>query len=152
MTVTRPALRYHGGKWKLAPWLQLFFPAHRVYVEPFGGGASVLLRKPRSYGEVYNDLDAEVVNVFRMLRDRGPELHNLLTLTPFARAEFKLAYETSADPLEQARRTIARRRAQLDAARPGGTHRGGDGIPHAVRRPVTERCRRCGTAPRRSRR
>jgi DNA adenine methylase len=108
MSVTRPALRYHGGKWKLAPWLQLFFPPHRIYVEAFGGGASVLLRKPRVYGEVYNDLDCEVVNVFRMLRDRGGELHELLRLTPFARAEFKLSYEPSPDPLEQARRTIAR--------------------------------------------
>jgi DNA adenine methylase len=108
MTVTRPVLRYHGGKWILAPWLQNFFPPHRVYVEPFGGGASVLIRKPRSYAEVYNDLDSEVVNVFRMLRDRGAELRNLLELTPFARDEFVLSYEPSADPLEQARRTIAR--------------------------------------------
>lgn len=108
MTVTRPALRYHGGKWKLAPWLQLFFPTHRVYVEAFGGGASVLLRKARAYGEVYNDLDGEVVNVFRILRDRGPELQQLLALTPFARAEFDLSYQPSPDPLEQARRTIAR--------------------------------------------
>lgn len=108
MTVTRPALRYHGGKWRLASWLQLFFPSHRVYVEPFGGGASVLLRKPRSYAEVYNDLDGEVVNVFRMLRDRGAELQGLLALTPFARAEFALSYEPSPDPMEQARRTIAR--------------------------------------------
>ena len=108
MTVTRPALRYHGGKWKLAPWLQLFFPPHRIYVEAFGGGASVLLRKPRVYGEVYNDLDGEVVNVFQVLRDRGPELQQALALTPFARAEFKRSYEPSPDPLEQARRTIAR--------------------------------------------
>lgn len=106
--VTRPALRYHGGKWKLAPWLQQFFPRHRVYTECFGGGASVLLRKPRAYGEIYNDLDGEVVNVFRVLRDRGDELHRLLTLTPFARAEFALSYQRSDDPLEQARRTITR--------------------------------------------
>lgn len=106
--VTRPALRYHGGKWKLAPWLMQFFPPHRMYVEPFGGGASVLLRKPRSYGEVYNDLDRETVNVFRMLRERGDELRELLRLTPFARAEFDLSYEPSDDPLEQARRSIAR--------------------------------------------
>jgi DNA adenine methylase len=106
--LTRPALRYHGGKWKLAPWLQLFFPPHRVYVEPFGGGASVLLRKARAYGEIYNDLDGEVVNVFRMLRDRGPDLKAALELTPFSRIEFDLSYQRSDDPLEQARRTIAR--------------------------------------------
>lgn len=105
---TRPALRYHGGKWKLAPWIKEFFPDHRVYTEPFGGGASVLLRKVRSYGEVYNDLDSEVVNVFRTLRDRGNELHRALELTPFSRDEFRLSYEPSEDPVEQARRTIAR--------------------------------------------
>jgi DNA adenine methylase len=108
MSVTRPALRYHGGKWKLAPWIQSFFPDHRIYTEPFGGGGSVLLRKPRSYGEIYNDLDGEVVNVFRMLRDRGEELHRVLSLTPFSRDEFRQSYEPTDDPLEQARRTIAR--------------------------------------------
>jgi site-specific DNA-adenine methylase len=53
-------------------------------------------------------LDGEVVNVFRMLRDRGTELHRALELTPFARDEFRLSYEPTDDPLEQARRTIAR--------------------------------------------
>lgn len=105
---TRPALRYHGGKWRLAPWIISHFPEHRIYVEPFGGAASVLLRKPRSYAEVYNDLDGELCNLFQIIRDRGAELRRALYYTPFARDEFALSYQTSDDPLEQARRTVIR--------------------------------------------
>ena len=68
----------------------------------------MLMRKPRSYAEVYNELDGEIVNVFRVVRDRGDELRRALELTPFAREEFLLSYEPSDDPLEQARRTITR--------------------------------------------
>lgn len=108
MTPKRPIMRYHGGKWKLAPWIISHFPQHKVYVEPYGGGGSVLLRKERSYAEIYNDLDGEVVNVFRIARDQGEKLREALQLTPFARDEFVLAYQRSDDPLEQARRTIIR--------------------------------------------
>ena len=65
----RPALRYHGGKWRLAPWIIGHFPAHKIYCEPFCGAASVLLRKPRSRIEIINDLDSEVTNLFQILRD-----------------------------------------------------------------------------------
>jgi DNA adenine methylase len=107
---TRPVLRWHGGKWKLAPWIISHFPKHRVYVEPFGGAASVLLRKKRSYAEVYNDLDQHVVGLFRILRDddQAARLKAALELTPFARSEFLTAYEPADDPIESARRLIAR--------------------------------------------
>lgn len=104
----RPILRYHGGKWKLAPWIISNFPEHRVYTEAYGGAASVLLRKPRSYGEVYNDLDGEIVNLFRIVRERGEELIQLLRLTPFSRADYKQSFDVSDDSLEQARRTVIR--------------------------------------------
>lgn len=106
---TRPILRWHGGKWILAPWIISHFPAHRVYVEPFGGAASVLIRKNRSYAEVYNDLDDEVVNLFRVLRSElAPDLCDALKLTPFSDREFFDAYEVTADPVERARRTVIR--------------------------------------------
>ncbi|PRG58066.1 DNA methyltransferase [Burkholderia multivorans] len=107
-TVRRPISRYHGGKWKLADWIVSHLPAHRVYVEPFGGAASVLMRKPRSYAEIYNDLDSELVNLSRVARDEGDRLQRALELTPFARDEFRLSYEHHDDPVEQARRTVAR--------------------------------------------
>lgn len=103
-------MRYHGGKWKLAKWIISYFPSHRIYTESFGGAASVLIQKPRSYAEVYNDLNSEIVNVFRVLRNttQSNELIKLLELTPFAREEFELSYTPANDPVEQARRTIAR--------------------------------------------
>jgi DNA adenine methylase len=108
MTCSRPIVHYHGGKWMLAPWIISYFPAHRIYVEPFGGGGSVLLRKPRARAEVYNDLDGELVNLFRAARDHGEDLRRALELTPFSRVEFEASYEPTDDPLEQARRTIVR--------------------------------------------
>lgn len=110
MRATRPVLRYHGGKWKLAPWISSHFPVHKVYTEAYAGGASVLLRKPRAHTEVYNDLDGEIVNVFRVLRDpaRARELIRLLTLTPYSRSEYEDSYLPDGDPIEQARRTILR--------------------------------------------
>ena len=108
--VTRPALRYHGAKFRLAPWIVKFFPPHAIYVEPFGGAAGVLLRKPRAYAEVYNDLDGDIVNFFRVVRDPQlrVDLAEACRLTPYAREEFNLAYELTDDPLERARRTCIR--------------------------------------------
>lgn len=108
--IPRPLLRYHGGKWQLADWIISQFPSHRTYVEPFGGGASILLRKNRSRTEIYNDLDQEIVNVFRVYRDpeTAIELIDRLALTPYAREEFELAQQRCSDPIEQARRTIFR--------------------------------------------
>ena len=97
-----------GGKWVLAPWIIGQFPHHRIYCEPFGGGGNVLLRKPRSHVEIYNDLDGEIVNLFRVARDRSADLRAALEGTPFAREEFVRSYEASDDPVEQARRTVVR--------------------------------------------
>jgi DNA adenine methylase len=123
----RPVLRYHGGKWLLSLWIISHFPEHNIYVEPFGGAASVLMRKKRSPVEIYNDLWATVVNVFRVLRDpeKARELARLLYLTPFAREEFEQAthpeLETLSD-IERARLTIVRSFAGFGSASTNGDH------------------------------
>lgn len=104
MGITRPALRYYGGKFKIADWLISHFPDHTTYVEPFAGGASVMLRKSPSPAEILNDLDENVVNYFRILREKPLELKRLIDFTPFSRAEVYLACEPTDDPLERARR------------------------------------------------
>lgn len=109
-SVKHPAIRYHGGKFRLASWIIPQMPEHICYVEPFGGAAGVLLQKPRSYAEVYNDLDGEVVNLFRVLRD--PEMNQRLrdacALTPYSRDEFCAAREVVTESVERARRMVVR--------------------------------------------
>lgn len=121
MRISTPVIRYHGGKFRLAPWIIQHLPPHRCYVEPFGGAAGVLIQKPRAYAEVYNDLDGDVVNLFRVLRDPAmrAELTEQLLLTPYARAEFEQAWMLSDNPIEQARRLIIR--AQMGFGSAGAT-------------------------------
>ncbi|MDZ3795926.1 DNA adenine methylase [Klebsiella sp. SG01] len=108
--IKHPAIRYHGGKFRLAPWIIEQMPEHVCYVEPFGGAAGVLLQKPRSYSEVYNDLDGEVVNLFRVLRnpESNQRLQDACRLTPYSRDEFCHAHEPATDSVERARRMVVR--------------------------------------------
>ncbi|MHB1702091.1 MAG: DNA adenine methylase [Acidobacteriaceae bacterium] len=108
---SRPVLRYFGSKWRLAPAILQHFPQHTTYVEPFGGGASVLLRKPRAPIEIYNDTNSDVVNLMRVLRDpiASQRLRELCILTPFAADELAAAFgDDSADPIERARLLLVR--------------------------------------------
>lgn len=106
LPVKRPLLTYFGGKFALAPWILDHLPPHRVYVEPFGGAGSVLLRKPRSPVEIYNDLDGEIVNLFRVVQD--PTL---------ARALFKrIRHQSGGTPVDRAVRVIVRSHMSFNAA------------------------------------
>ncbi len=111
---------WYGGKAYYAEWVLGHFPEHRVYVEPFGGAANVLLRKRRSDVEVFNDLDSRLINFFRVLRDRRQfdELVRLSTLTPYSREEFTTLVEMPepADPVESAWWFFVRCRQALGGA------------------------------------
>lgn len=99
-------IAWYGGKHYLTRWIIEQMPNHRVYVEPFGGMAGVLLKKEPSEVEVFNDLDGRVVNFFRVIRDRNlfDELKRRAELTPYSREEFQFLCETQepTGPVERA--------------------------------------------------
>lgn len=71
---SRPVLRYPGAKWRIADWIVNFFPRHDVYVEPFFGSGAVFFTKNPSGTETINDIDGNVVNLFRVIRDDAETL------------------------------------------------------------------------------
>jgi DNA adenine methylase len=97
MKVNHPVVKYYGSKFTLASWIISHFPAHRHYVEPFGGAANVLLVKEPSYMETFNDLNNSIVNFFRMLRVRPAELVEQIRLTPWSRTEFENSFDEKED-------------------------------------------------------
>jgi DNA adenine methylase len=103
MAAIRPPVKWHGGKHYLAQRIIDHFPPHRIYLEPFGGAASVLLNKPPCDVEAYNDLDLRITRLFRVLRNRGDEFIERLRLVPYSEAEFDEAIDSACtDELEQA--------------------------------------------------
>ncbi|MDG4784328.1 DNA adenine methylase [Micromonospora sp. WMMD1102] len=104
----RPPVPYHGGKQRIADQIVALLPPHEHYVEPYCGGLSVLLAKPRSRMETVNDLDGELVTYWRVLRDRPGDLEVAVGLTPHSRAEHVAAFTPAADDLEVARRVHVR--------------------------------------------
>jgi DNA adenine methylase len=104
---------WYGGKFSHLAWLLPLLPSAHHYCEPFGGSAAVLLNRQPSPLETYNDLDGEVVNFFRVLREQKDALIEAIGLTPFSREEFSLAISEPTeglDPLERARRFFVRAR------------------------------------------
>lgn len=87
----RSAFGWYGGKFSHLNWLLPLLPDAHHYCEPFAGSGAVLLNRAPSPLETYNDIDGEVVNFFRVLRDRPEELARAIALTPFSREEFQLA-------------------------------------------------------------
>ena len=106
------AFGWYGGKFSHLDWLLPLLPECHHYCEPFAGSGAILLNRSPSPIETYNDLDGEVVNFFRVLRDQKEAMIEALALTPFSREEFAIACEITPDltPLERARRFYVRAR------------------------------------------
>lgn len=103
-TKLRPPVKWHGGKYYLAHRIIACFPPHRVYLEPFGGAASVLLNKVPTDVEAYNDLDLRITRLFRVLQRNGREFVERVRLIPYSQKEFEDAasYPANATELDKA--------------------------------------------------
>lgn len=86
-------LNYPGAKWGMAKEIVALMPPHRSYVEPFFGSGAVLFNKPPSAIETVNDVDGDIVNFFRVLRERPEDLADAISMTPYARDVFDDAHE-----------------------------------------------------------
>lgn len=121
MTALKPPIPYFGGKITTGPQIASLFPQHNHYVEPYCGSLSVLLAKAPSGHETVNDLDADLVTFWRVVRDQPRELARLCALTPHSRAEHQAAHEPAGTDLEVARRVFV----QLTQGRAGARRRTG---------------------------
>lgn len=103
---------WYGGKFSHLDWILPLLPKCHHYCEPYAGAGSILLNRQPSPVETYNDIDGEVVNFFKVLREEKDKLIEAIGLTPFSREEFVLACEIDPklQPLERARRFFVRAR------------------------------------------
>jgi DNA adenine methylase len=124
----QPPFSYYGGKTILAPKIASLLPDHDHYVEPFAGGMSVLLAKAPSKAETVNDLDGDLVNFWRVLRDKPDELVRACVLTPHSREEYEVSKNLDgADDVERARRVWVRlTQGRANSMQPHGWRYGRD--------------------------
>jgi DNA adenine methylase len=164
----RPLVRWHGGKWMIAPFILRYLPPHETYVEPFGGGASILLRKERATkAEIYNDLDETLIRLFKVLQDpaKAARLLQLLEVTPYSRREFDWSYNCTGcekpanlghhercklDDVEEVRRTLVRSWMGYGSDGTAGAYRTGfrSIVNHAGKTPAGEWVNYLATLPR----
>lgn len=104
-------LNYPGAKWGMAKTIVEIMPRHRSYLEPFFGSGAVLFNKPPSAIETVNDIDGDITNFFRVLREFPEELARKISLTPYSREVFDDAHENRGiDDFDKAYRFAIRSR------------------------------------------
>ena len=91
-------ITYYGGKQTLLKYLLPLIPQHKMYCEPFFGGGAVFFAKPKSEVEVINDINGEIVNFFKVIKTKFPELQSEIKATLHSRELYKKAMVVYAHP------------------------------------------------------
>jgi D12 class N6 adenine-specific DNA methyltransferase len=104
-----PILKYPGAKWKDAAWITQYIPRSVIFLEPYFGSGAIYFNLPWIPKlAVLNDLDSDIVSLFRVIRDHGDELAARIEATPWARKEYEASFTPTNDPIEAARRFLVR--------------------------------------------
>jgi DNA adenine methylase len=98
------AFGWYGGKFSHLGWLLPLLPKCHHYCEPFAGSGAVLINREPSPIETYNDIDGDVVNFFRVLRDNHEELIRVISLTPYSREEYYHAIHSESSEISDVER------------------------------------------------
>ena len=104
-------LNWTGSKWSMTEEILKLFPKHKVYIEPFFGSGALFFHKEPSKTELINDLDNEVYNLFKVIRDYPLKLSKSILLTPYSEKEYKESYNRKnieCDDIENARLFLIR--------------------------------------------
>lgn len=104
-------LKWPGSKWSIADKIVEIMPKHNIYLEPFFGSGAVFFTKTPCNTEILNDLDGEIVNLFKTIRDNPGELSTAIELTPYSREEYQESYkrnEKDLGTIEKARQFLVR--------------------------------------------
>lgn len=121
-------LNWPGSKWSLVEKIIEMLPGHNIYLEPFFGSGAVFFNKDKCNTEIINDLDGQVVNLFKVIRNNPEELATSLRFTPYSREEYmNSAIQDGDSEVERARKFIVRTnmaRAGLQRYKTGWRHAG----------------------------
>lgn len=129
---------YLGSKYSVLPWLLELLPRSNSFVDVFGGSASVILNKQPSPINVYNDINEDVVNFFRVLREQPDQLIRKIELTPYSRLEYRTCMKKTKNNVENARRFFVRVRQSFLAAGSHEKQKGWNSAPNISRVGMSE--------------
>lgn len=90
----RPPVKIHGGKFYLSEWIIKHFPEDYTeldFVEAYAGGASVLINKSKSRVEVLNDIEEDLIQIYRALRDESKMFIGRLKRVKYCESTFDRA-------------------------------------------------------------
>ncbi|MGO9014681.1 MAG: DNA adenine methylase [Dissulfurispiraceae bacterium] len=104
-----PYIVYPGAKWTMAQWIMRHMPPHQIYLEPFAGSCAVFFNKARSDIETLNDVNGDIINLFRVMREHLDALLFAIEMTPWSREEFDTSYDLEGlSAVERARKFLVR--------------------------------------------